>query len=142
MGKDYGPTWATLAVGYLEETKLYPQTRRLYPAAVAEKFEEDYKRFQDDTLIINEYGTDKETILQLFNDLHPQLEFTSESSHEKLLFLDIMVMLTSQTSSLKFTTRKTDSFNYLHFGGNHPCHTKRNISYSLARRVKSNQIIK
>ena len=22
MGKDYGPTWATLAVGYLEETKL------------------------------------------------------------------------------------------------------------------------
>ena len=93
MGKDYGPTWATLAVGYLEETKLYPQTRRLYPAAVAEKFEEDYNRFQDDTLIINEYGTDKETILQLFNDLHPQLEFPSVSSHEKLPFLDIMVIV-------------------------------------------------
>ena len=41
MGKDYGPTWATLAVGYLEETKLYPKVRRLLPSTEAAKFEKN-----------------------------------------------------------------------------------------------------
>ena len=136
MGKDYGPTWATLAVGYLEETKLYPQIKRLYPATVAEKFEEDYKRFQDDTFIINEHGIDRETLLQLFNDLHPQLDFTSESSYEMLPFLDIMIIVDETNIVTQIYHKKTDSFNYLHFGSNHPCHTKRNIPYSLARRVR------
>ncbi|KAL5259834.1 hypothetical protein ACHWQZ_G010071 [Mnemiopsis leidyi] len=80
MRKDYSPTWATLAVGYLEETKLYPQIRHHYPTEIADKFEKDYQRFQDDTLLINEHGISKDLILELFNNLHPQLEFTSENS--------------------------------------------------------------
>ena len=136
MGKDYGPTWATLAVGYLEETKLYPEIRRIYPANTAEKFEKDYQRFQDDTLIVNEDSMNKERILQLFNDLHPQLEFTSESSFTSLPFLDVLIILEGSKVETKIYHKKTDSFNYLHFGSNHPCHTKRNIPYSLARRVR------
>ena len=37
MGRDYGPPWATLSVGYLEETKLYPAIRKIFPITVAEK---------------------------------------------------------------------------------------------------------
>lgn len=136
MGKDYGPTWATLAVGYLEETKLYPQIRRVYPSTIANKFEELYQRFQDDTLLINEYGISKDLLLRLFNSLHPQLEFTSESSFTELPFLDVKVMLEGTKVETKIYHKKTDSFNYLHFGSNHPSHTKRNIPYCLARRVR------
>ncbi|KAL5270071.1 hypothetical protein ACHWQZ_G003530 [Mnemiopsis leidyi] len=136
MGKDYGPTWATLAVGYLEETKLYPQIRRHYPTEIADKFEKDYQRFQDDTLLINEHGVSKDLILELFNNLHPQLEFTSENSETELPFLDVLITIQDTTIETQIYHKKTDSFNYLHFGSNHPWHTKRNIPYSLARRIR------
>ncbi|KAL5253720.1 hypothetical protein ACHWQZ_G013481 [Mnemiopsis leidyi] len=136
MGKDYGPTWATLAVGYLEETKLYPQIRRQYPTEIADKFEKDYQRFQDDTLLINEHGVSKDLILELFNNLHPQLEFTSENSETELPFLDGLITIQDTTIETQIYHKKTDSFNYLHFGSNHPWHTKRNIPYSLARRIR------
>ncbi|KAL5258979.1 hypothetical protein ACHWQZ_G009446 [Mnemiopsis leidyi] len=136
MGKDYGPTWATLAVGYLEETKLYPQIRRHYPTEIADRFEKDYQRFQDDTLLINEHGVSKDLILELFNNLHPQLEFTSENSETELPFLDVLITIQDTTIETQIYHKKTDSFNYLHFGSNHPWHTKRNIPYSLARRIR------
>ena len=136
MGKDYGPTWATLAVGYLEETKLYPQIRRNFPVKIANKFEKDYQRFQDDTLLVNEHGMNKDMILELFNNLHPQLEFTSEDSRTELPFLDVLITIEGTKIETKIYHKKTDSFNYLHFGSNHPWHTKRNIPYSLARRIR------
>ena len=136
MGKDYGPTWATLAVGYLEETKLYPQIRRNFPVEIANKFEKDYQRFQDDTLLVNEHGMAKDMILELFNNLHPQLEFTSEDSRTELPFLDVLITIEGTKIETKIYHKKTDSFNYLHFGSNHPWHTKRNIPYSLARRIR------
>ena len=136
MGKDYGPTWATLAVGYLEETKLYPQIRRNFPVEIANKFEKDYQRFQDDTLLVNEHGMNKDMILELFNNLHPQLEFTSEDSRTELPFLDVLITIEGTKIETKIYHKKTDSFNYLHFGSNHPWHTKRNIPYSLARRIR------
>ena len=89
---------------------------KLAVATAAEKFE-------DHTLIINEYGMNKETILPLFNDLHPQLEFTSKSWYHGH----------SRQVKHRYSNyhKKAVTFNYLHFGSNHPCHTKRNISCSL-----------
>ena len=136
MGKDYGPPWATLAVGYLEETKLYPRIRSLYPPITAEKLIELYRRYQDDTLILNQFKMSDDSILDLFNNLHPQLKFTIESSSNTLPFLDVIVKINGCNLTTSIFHKETDSFNHLHFASNHPHHTKKNIPYSLARRIK------
>ena len=136
MGRDYGPPWATLSVGYLEETKLYPAIRNLFPTTVAEQIIEQYRRYQDDTLIIDQYNVELKLLLELFNSLHPLLQFTLEHVNKILPFLDVLIKIISSKLETSIYHKPTDSFNYLHFASNHPAHIKRNIPYSLARRIK------
>lgn len=137
MGKDYGPSWATTSLGFLEETQLYPKIRTTFPAEVAESIIEQYIRFQDDTQLFNEFNINTLELLDIFNGLHPALSFTIESSAEMLPFLDILLGVDSSGNIVtKIYNKNTDSFNYLHFTSNHPAHIKRNIPYCLARRIK------
>ena len=71
MGKHYGAAWATIAVGYLEETKLYPAIRIIYPANVANDFIDSYGRYQDDSIILDQHEMSRETLLKLVNNLNP-----------------------------------------------------------------------
>ena len=136
MGRDYGPPWATLSVGYLEETKLYPAIRNMFPKNTAEQIIEQYRRYQDDTLIIDQHNAATKLLLELFNSLHPLLQFTLENLSEILPFLDVLLRIIGMQLETSIYHKPTDSFNYLHFASNHPAHIKRNIPYSLARRIK------
>lgn len=136
MGKDYGPNYATLSVGFLEETKLYPEIRRIFPTQTAEDIIKNYIRYQDDCLTFNQSQFDTNQLFELFNNLHPGLEFTIEKSHSQLPFLDILLQIKDKKIITSMYHKPTDSFNYLNFASNHPAHTKRNIPYSLARRIR------
>ena len=136
MGRDYGPPWATLSIGYLEETKLYPAIHKIFPITVAEQIIKHYRRYQDDTLIIDQHNVEIECLLKLFNSLHPLLQFTIENFSKILPFLDVLIKIIESRLETSIYHKPTDSFNYLHFASNHPSHTKRNIPYSLARRIK------
>ena len=135
MGRSYGPVWATLSIGYLEETKLYPTIKRVFPQA-ADSIINSYGRFQDDTFILNELGIDRNKIIEIFNDLHQDLQFTMEHSNDELAFLDVIVYISKNKIETTIYHKPTDSFNYLNFNSNHPSHVKRNIPYCLARRIK------
>ena len=135
MGRSYGPVWATLSIGFLEETKLYPSIRRTFPKA-ADSLINSYGRFQDDTFILNELGIDSNQLLKIFNELHQDLVFTMEHSNEQLSFLDVLIYISNNKLETTIYTKPTDSFNYLNFNSNHPAHVKRNIPYCLARRIK------
>ncbi len=78
----------------------------------------------------------EEELLALFNNLHEDLEFTIESSSTHLPFLDVLIKVEGRLLETTIYHKPTDSFNYLHFRSNHPAHIKRNIPYSLARRLK------
>ena len=136
MGKHYGAAWATLAVGYLEETKLYPAIRRIYPSNVANDFINSYGRYQDDSIILDQHEMSSGTLLKLFNNLHHQLEHTIECSNAQLPSLDVLIKIEETSVITSIYNKPTDSFNYIHFASNHPAHIKRNIPYSLARRIK------
>ena len=136
MGRNYGPPWATLSVGFREETKLYPSIRNLFPTTIAEQIIEQYRRYQDDTLIIDQHKVDLKLLLELFNSLHPLLKFTLEHFDKILPFLDVLIKVIGLQIETSIYHKPTDSFNYLNFASNHPAHTKRNIPYSLARRIK------
>ena len=136
MGREYGPPWATLSVGYLEETKLYPAIRQKFPPAIAEQIIEQYRRYQDDILLINQHNVDSKQLLDLFNDLHPLLKFLLENFSSTIPFLDVLIKIIGLRLETSIYHKPTDSFNYLHFASNHPSHIKRNIPYSLARRIK------
>ena len=136
MGKHYGAAWATIAVGYLEETKLYPAIRIIYPANVANDFIDSYGRYQDDSIILDQHEMSRETLLNLFNNLNPQLEHTIESSSTQLPSLDVLIQIEETYVNTSIYHKPTDSFNYLNFASNHPAHIKRNIPYSFARRIR------
>lgn len=136
MGKHYGAAWATIAVGYLEETKLYPAIKRIYPSDVANNFIDSYGRYQDDSIILDQHEMSHATLLKLFNMLHPQLEHTIESSSTQLPSLDVLIKIEENSVITSISSKPTDSLNYLHFASNHPLHIKRNIPYSLARRIR------
>ena len=78
----------------------------------------------------------RKTLLKLFNSLNPHLEHTIESSDTQLPSLDVLIQIEETSVNTSIYNKPTDSFNYLHFASNHPAHIKRNIPYSLARRIR------
>ena len=108
----------------------------MFPKTTAEQIIEQYRRYQDDTLIIDQHIAATKLLLELFNSLHPLLQFTLENLSEILPFLDVLLRIIGTQLETSIYHKPTDSFNYLHFASNHPAHIKRNIPYSLARRRK------
>ena len=92
--------------------------------------------YQDDSLLLDQHEMSHTILLKLFNNLHPQLEHTIESSNTQLPSLDVLIKIEKNSVITSIYNKPTDSFNYLHFASNHPSHTKRNVPYSLARRIK------
>ncbi len=52
MGTNMAPSLATLVVGFLEETKLYPQIEEALRVTVLTYLKDNYKRFLDDFCLL------------------------------------------------------------------------------------------
>ena len=58
-----------------------------------------------------------------------------EYNHQKLPFLDILILIKDNNIETDIHYKPTDSQQYLLFSSNHPRHTKTNIPFNLARRI-------
>lgn len=134
MGTKVAPTYATLVLGYLEET-LYSKMKDKYGSSFSEFIKENFKRFLDDCFIIWNKNTSLAEFHDELNSLHSSITFTFESSDEELPFLDVLVKLDNGRISTDIYSKPTDTKSYLEFNSCHPRHTKLNIPYNLASRI-------
>ena len=101
MGTILAPPYACLAIGFLEETKLYPQIERIFDDHLSSSSIEYFFRFMDDGFSPWPDDADINIIINLLNDLHPSIKFTLEAAAksvtdgvvtQKLNFLDITII--------------------------------------------------
>ena len=137
MGTKCAPYYATLTLAYLETNTIIPKIQNKFGMEVSNYFSNNFYRYLDDCFIIwpKSYPSFSE-ILSILNQAHPSIKFTSSISEKQIPFLDVLIILTEHNTIITDIYRKpTDSQNYLHFHSSHPSHTKRNIPYTLSRRI-------
>ena len=133
MGTKFAPIYATLVLGYLEET-LYRKVEDVFDLNFKTYIEENFKRFLDDCFILFRKSDQNLTKLhELKNTLHPSLNFTMDTSRIKL---DSMVINNNAEVQTDIFYKPTDS-KHLLYTLCHPKHTRNSIPYNLARRLKT-----
>ena len=132
------PPYANLVMGYLE-IQLYYKLIAKSGQQVATYFWNHYRRYLDDGQIMwdSRIGDFSEVFFQLLNDMHPQINFTKESSSTKLTYLDVNIVKTDNGFQTVIHNKETDSDSYLPFSSCHPRHTTTSIPFNLARRVRA-----
>ena len=80
---------------------------------------------------------DLEQLHSILNSLHKDLNFTLEYSGAQQSFLDVLVENQGGKIETDMFYKETDSKQYLLFNSCHPRHTKINIPYNLARRLRT-----
>ena len=84
MGTIFAPPYACLSVGFLEETKLYPQLQQVSP----KYFDILYilfKRYIDDGFILWPCEINIQLFENILNNLDPKIKFTLAEIHQVLL---------------------------------------------------------
>ena len=127
MGTKVAPLYATLTLGYLEQS--------LYHTNVAPlnlMFKTNYFRYLDDILLIFDKNLiDMNSISAILNNLHPDLVFKLETCGSMVAFLDLKIITDNGYLSTDIFYKTTDSKQYLNFRSHHPRHTKRALPYNL-----------
>jgi len=73
--------------------------------------------------------------LNIFNDLHPRLQFTSEMDGESLNFLDIIIIKNNNRLEFNWYHKPTFSGRYLNYLSQHPISQKRGTIYGMVDRA-------
>ena len=135
MGTKMAPSYATLVLGFLEQS-LYGRVTDILGEEIGHYIHNNWKRFLDDGYINWPYGEEKLGVLhRILNSLNDNIQLTVETSCVKLPFLDVMVKKEDTRLTTDIYYKPTDSFQYLPYTSSHPRHTKNNIPYNLARRI-------
>ena len=137
MGTKFAPVYATLTIGYLEE-KLYTIIETNYDTKFQRYLKKYWKRFLDDCFV--PWTKSEEELIKfhsVLNNLHNDIRFTLEYDQNEQPFLDVMVRNKGGKIETDIFYKETDSKQYLLFSSCHPRHTKINIPYNLARRLKT-----
>ena len=137
MGTKFAPVYATLTIGYLEE-KLYTIIETNYDTEFQRYLKKYWKRFLDDCFV--PWTKSEEELIKfhsVLNNLHNDIRFTLEYDQNEQPFLDVMVRNKTGKIETDIFYKETDSKQYLLFSSCHPRHTKINIPYNLARRLKT-----
>ena len=137
-GTRVAPTYATLTMAFLEETKLYPKIQNALGERAEKYTRENWFRFLDDCFIIwdIQLGT-IEQLTDILNNMDPSINFTVEYNKKEIPFLDISVYSENGKIQTDMYHKETDTFSYLDFTSSHPHHCKENIPFNLARRICS-----
>jgi hypothetical protein len=146
MGTIFAPPYACLVIGYLEETKLFPQ---LLPAHFDEdtcmKIIEHFFRFMDDGNTLLPVEVDYQLFLHLLNSMHPAIKWTigqperlieGGNRMQRLVFLALLIYMDAHRNIWTDVHYKpTNTHEYLNYESHHPDHVKTNIPYVLAKRI-------
>ena len=146
MGTIFAPPYACLVIGYLEETKLYPQ---LLPSKFDEitckKIIEHFYRFMDDGHSLLPEEVDQDVFLHLLNSMHYAIRYTIGKPEriienrvltQRSVFLSLLIYLDPDGQIwTDVHYKQTNTHEYLHYDSHHPNHVKANIPYVLAKRI-------
>ena len=131
MGTKVAPVYATLTLGYLEQSLYHTNV-----APLNRMFKTNYFRYLDDILLIFDKNLiDMNSISAILNNLHPDLVFKLETCGSMVDFLDLKIITDNGYLSTDIFYKTTDSKQYLNFRSHHPRHTKRALPYNLSRRI-------
>ena len=137
MGTKFAPVYATLTVGYLEQ-KLYTEIETAFGSEFGTYFIQNWKRFLDDCFVPwTKSVEDLNQLHTILNSMHTDLKFTLQYSGVQQPFLDVLVKNHGGKIETDIYYKETDSKQYLSFNSCHPRHTKVNIPYNLARRLRT-----
>ena len=137
MGTKCAPVYATLVLAYLEET-LYNKVGEVFSAEFQSYFKDNWKRFLDDCfLLFTQSQSYLKKLHELLNSLNPFIQFTFKSNNYNMAFLDTMVIKDGKQLGTDIFYKSTDSHQYLLYRPCNPTHTRNNIPYSLARRLRT-----
>ena len=135
MGTKIAPSYATLVLGFLEQS-LYGRVSDILGEEIGRYIHNNWKRFLDDCYINWPYGEEKLGVLhRILNSLNDNIQLTVETSCVELPFLDVMVKKEGTRLTTDIYYKPTDSFKYLPYTSSNPRHTKNNIPYNLALRI-------
>ena len=126
MGTKMAPSYACLFMGLLEQqlTSSYPKSPLMWI------------RYIDDIFLIWTHGQEElDRFLEMCNNFHHSIKFTSESSTTEVPFLDVMVSVCDGVLQTDLYSKPTDSHQFLHWTSCHPKHTKRSLPYGLGFRL-------
>ena len=145
MATKFAPPYACLTVGYLEETKLFPEIPRHFCVSSSELIIKWFKRYIDDGFIVWPKKLDINLFISILNNLHSSIQFTIEAGKtfikdeiqiQELPFLDILVILTNHRNiTTDIYYKETNTHYYLDYYSHHPLHVKNNIPYTLAKKI-------
>ena len=128
MGSKFGPNYACLFVGYVEERMLRDYTGRKPDL---------YKRYMDDVAgAASCTEDDLKQFLTFASSYHPKLEYTWSISSAKLPFLDMYLMPRDDRIATSIYYKETDSHSYLNFKSSHPFKCKAAIPTSQFLRLR------
>lgn len=128
MGSRFGPIYACLFVGYVEELFL-----QQYPESTPHLF----LRYIDDILgIANSSQADLLSFMEYVNEFHPALDFTWDISPTSVNFLDLRISVNGDRLATSIFYKPTDSHSYLTYASSHPKACKQSIPYSQMLRLK------
>ena len=135
MGTIFAPTYATLTMGFFE-IKFYNICNETFGTNIGKMISDTWYRFLDDCQIrVDESKVDPKELLNILNSINASIKFTMESSHDRIAFLDILIKRNKEKIWMDIYHKPTDTRRCLHFHSNHPSHCRRNIPFSLARRI-------
>lgn len=134
-GQKWLPTYATLALEYLEET-MYKKVNQTFEEDTGKYILTNWNRYLDDCFIVwNSGDNNLKTFKEILNELNPDIKFTAEESLDRISYLDILLTKQDEVIMTDIFYKPTDTHQYLHFNSCHPRHTKRAIPYNLARKT-------
>jgi hypothetical protein len=127
MGTKMAPSYANIFMGHLEGQLLKAVPLTPYR----------WLRFIDDIDMQWSHGQDNLKIfLELANNFHKSIKFTSEISNTQHVFLDTVSRIEGNSLITDLYSKPTDSHQYLLPTSCHPPHCCRNIPFSLALRIR------
>ena len=135
MGTIFAPTYADLTVGYLE-IDLYKKINDKWGNDVEKYFCQNWKRYLDDCQMpIDTTMINLNDLAGILNSINTKIQFTIESNRENIPFLDILIKRDDTKIWMDLYHKPTDTQRCVEFSSCHPGHCKRNIPFSLARRI-------
>ena len=91
MGTKFAPIYSTLTIGYLE-VKLYEKVKQVFGDEFGLYVISNWKRFLDDCFVPwTKSVSDLQTLHEILNNLHRDINFTLQFSNTEQSFLDVLI---------------------------------------------------
>ena len=135
MGTIFPLTYANLTMGFFELT-FYDLCKDRFGGDLRNFIFENWSRFLHDCNTLSEENKiNPNDLLSILNPINPSIQFIMEYSKDASPFLGILIKRSIDIIWMDIYYKPTDTHRCLPFSSNHPKHCKKNIPFTLARRI-------